>query len=259
VFQSLIRNSAVGLFGLVARLGLHRLPLADRAFLGLYAVYKRYFEAGPIDRLREFVPDGSLAIDVGANVGFFAVRFAQWVGPSGEVIAIEPEGRNYDSLVSALKRKGLLGRVRPLRAVAAAASGAAFLEINSLHPADHKISRDGTGVAVDAITLDGVVSGKTSLRPGLIKIDVQGAEMLVLQGAAGILSAAGPALFIELHEEGLARFGTSVSAILDHLSQYGYQPYWLMRAGPHRKIGAAEIHAGVARKGYVDVLFLKAM
>jgi FkbM family methyltransferase len=258
VFQSLIRNSAVGLFGLVARLGLHRLPLADRAFLGLYAVYKKYFEAGPIDRLREFVPDGSLAIDVGANVGFFSVRFAQWVGPSGEVIAIEPEGRNYDSLISALKRKGLVGRVRALRAAAAAASGATFLEINSLHPADHKISRDGTGIEVDAVTLDGVVSGKAILRPGLIKIDVQGAEMLVLQGASDILKVSGPALFIELHEEGLLRFGTSVSAILDHLSQYGYEPYWLMRAGPHRKTSPAEIHTSVVRNGYVDVLFLKA-
>jgi FkbM family methyltransferase len=254
----LIRNSAVGLFGLVARSGVHRLPGVDRAFLALYGVYKEYVEAGPIDRLREFVPDGSLVIDVGANVGFFSVRFAQWVGTSGEVISIEPEDRNYDSLVSALKRKDLIGRVRALKAVAAAAPGPAFLEINSLHPADHKISRDGTGMAVDAITLDGVVPDKGILRPSLVKIDVQGAEMLVLQGASDILKISRPALFIELHEEGLARFGTSVSAILDHLSQYGYEAYWLMQAGPHRKTNPAEIHARVARNGYVDVLFLKA-
>src|ERR1700704_617117 len=56
MFQSLIRNSAVGLFGVVARLGLHRLPLIDRAFLALYALYKQYIEAGPINRLREFAP-----------------------------------------------------------------------------------------------------------------------------------------------------------------------------------------------------------
>jgi hypothetical protein len=45
--------------------------------------------------------------------------------------------------------------------------------------------------------------------------------MLVLQGAPDILRLPGPALFIELHEEGLQRFGASVSAILDHLSQFG--------------------------------------
>ncbi len=258
MFQNLMRNSAVGLFGLVARSGLHRLPLIDRAFLFLYAIYKQYLEAGPVDRLREFAPSGSLVIDVGANVGFFSVRFARWVGASGEVISIEPEDRNYDSLISAFARKDLIGRVRALKAVAAATRGTTFLEINSLHPADHKLSRDGTGIAVDAVALDDVVPDKQLRRPSLVKIDVQGAEMLVLQGATDILKVSGPALFIELHEEGLARFGTSVAAILTHLSEHGYEAHWLMRSGPHRKTGPAEIHAKVARNGYVDVLFLKA-
>jgi len=248
----------VGLFGLVARSGFHRLPAVDRAFIALYGIYKEYLEAGPIDRLREFVPSGSLAIDVGANVGFFSVRFARWVETSGEVISIEPEKKNFESLISALKREDLLGRVRALKAVAAAASGTAFLEINALHPADHKLSRDGTGIAVDAVTLDSLVPQKGSRRPSLIKIDVQGAEMMVLQGASEILKLSGPALFVELHEEGLARFGTSVSAILSHLSNYGYEAHWLMRRGPHLKASAAEIHARVARDGYVDILFVKA-
>jgi hypothetical protein len=94
MFRSLIKNSAVQLFGLAAKLGVHRLPMFERVFLVLYAGYKRHFEAGPIERLQEFIPPGSLVIDVGANVGFFSLRFAQWVGLGGEVIAIEPEARN---------------------------------------------------------------------------------------------------------------------------------------------------------------------
>jgi FkbM family methyltransferase len=258
MFQSLIRSSAVHLFGLAAKLGLQRLPLFERVFLALYAGYKRHFEAGPIERLQEFIPPGSLVIDVGANVGFFSLRFAQWVGVDGEVVAIEPEDRNYQALIATLKREGLAGRVRAMKAVAAAVAGPMFLEINRLHPADHKLSRDGTGVAVEAVRLDDLVSDKGALRPSLIKIDVQGAEMLVLQGASDILRLAAPALFIELHEEGLQRFGASVSAILDHLSQHGYEPYWLMRHGPHRKISRAEISAKACGNAYVDVLFLKA-
>lgn len=258
MFQSFIRDSIVSLFGLIARLGLQRLPVFDRVYLAFYAIYKQYFEAGPIDRLREFVPAGSLVIDVGANVGFFSLRFAKWVGDDGKVISIEPEDRNYNSLTSALKREGLSSRVNALKAVAAAVPGTAFLEINPLHPADHKLSRDGTGLPVTAVTLDDLVLDKSHLRPALVKIDVQGAEMMVLEGAASILTIAGPALFIELHEEGLSKFGTSVSAILDYLSNYGYEAYWLMRAGAHGKASPAEIHAKVARIGYVDVLFLKA-
>lgn len=80
--------------------------------------------------------------------------------------------------------------------------------------------------------------------------------MLVLQGAIDILKVSRAALFVELHEEGLARFGTSVSAILGFLSDYSYETHWLMRTGPHPKASEAEIHARVGRSGYVDVLFL---
>jgi FkbM family methyltransferase len=256
--QNLIRKSAVRLFGMVAGLGVHRLPGFDRLFLALYSAYKKHFEAGPIERLREFVPPGSAVIDVGANVGFFSLRFADWVGSTGQVIAIEPEQHNYDILTSALDRAGLSGRARVLRAAAAAVAGDTLLEINPLHPADHKLSVDGTGLPIDGVTLDGLVNDKRALRPALVKIDVQGAEMLVLQGASDILRIAGPALFIELHEEGLSRFGTSVAAILDHLGIYGYTAYWLERSGPPRPASPTEIHAAVAEIGYVDVLFLKA-
>ena len=256
--QNLIRSSAVRLFGVVAGLGVHRLPGFDRLFLALYGGYKKYFEAGPIDRLRDFVPPGSVVIDVGANVGFFSLRFAEWVGSSGEVIAIEPEQRNYDILTSALARADLSGRVRALKAAAVAVAGATLLEINPVHPADHKLSRDGTGLPIDGVTLDELVQDKRALRPALVKIDVQGAEMLVLQGASDILKIAGPALFIELHEDGLRRFDTSIAAILDHLGARGYAANWLTRSGAHQPASAAEIHARVAEIGYVDVLFLKA-
>ncbi|TIX77864.1 MAG: hypothetical protein E5V24_27525, partial [Mesorhizobium sp.] len=57
-----LRDSAIRLYVLTAKLGLQRLPLFHRAYLALYPLYKGYFEAGPIDQLREFVPDGSLVI-----------------------------------------------------------------------------------------------------------------------------------------------------------------------------------------------------
>lgn len=256
MLQNLIRDSAVQLFGLATRLGVHRLPMFDRLFLVFYAGYKRHFEAGPIERLRAFIPDGSVVIDVGANVGFFSVRFAEWVGAGGKVIAIEPEEQNYNSLVAALKRAGLLGRVEPLKAVAAAEAGMARLELNPLHPADHKLSRDGAGQPVTAVTLDALVQGKGPSRPALVKIDVQGAEMLVLRGMMDILDIAGPALFIELSELGLEKFDTSVVAILDLLEGKGYEPHWLTQAG-HKAANRPEILAGTAGAEYVDVLFLK--
>jgi FkbM family methyltransferase len=228
----------------------------DRIFLTLYATYKQYLEAGPTAGLQEFVPAGSLAIDVGANVGFFTILFAEWVGTTGQVIAIEPEPRNFHHLNLALERGGLASHVRALRVVAAAAAGSTFLEINHVHPADHKISRDGTGLEVQAVKLDDLVADPKPARPSLIKIDVQGAEMMVLRGASNILEGARPALFVELHEAGLNRFGSSVTEVFNYLSQFGYQAHWLTRAGLHPKASQSEIRARAGRDGYVDILFV---
>jgi len=252
---NMVRDSIVRAYAWATKLGMHRLPIFDRIFLTLYDAYKKHFEAGPIERLREFVPAGSMVLDVGANVGFFTLRFARWVG-DGEVIAIEPEEKNYRTLQAALDRDGLQQKVRALKAVATATAGTSHLEINPIHPADHKLSVDGTGVPVEAVTLDDLVDRKGSLRPSLIKIDVQGAEMLVLQGAPDILKRSRPALFVELSEDALRRFGSSVSEIIRHLSQRDYQSYWLMRAGPHLRASEEDIQASVRRHGYVDVLFL---
>jgi FkbM family methyltransferase len=253
-----LRNSAVRLFGLTARLGLHRLPFFNRTFLAFYSIYKNHFEAGPVDRLKDFVPIGSLVIDVGANVGFFSKRFAQWVGERGKVIAIEPEDVNFRHLIASLESKGLAARVTSIKAVAAGAPGKMSLRINNVHPGDHRISPDGSGISVDAVTLDGLVDDKRPSRPSLIKIDVQGAEMLVLSGAHDILRDAKPALFVELSEEPLGKFGSSVSEILNHLAQCGYQAFWLTDTGPPVQATAADIHAKLSQKDYVDVLFLNA-
>jgi FkbM family methyltransferase len=258
MLKSWLRDQAVKSFSLVARAGVHRTPPFDRLFLALYDLYKLHFEAGPIDRLRDFVPSGSLVIDVGANVGFFSVRFADWIGPEGRVIAIEPEEENNRNLVNTLARAKLLDRVDVVTAVAADTSGMAALEINPLHPADHKLSRDGTGVAVKSVTLDELVGNYPMKPPSLIKIDVQGAEMLVLGGAARILAESRPVLFVELHEDGLKRFNTSVAAIVAYLSRYGYGTYWLSKDGPHRRSTEEEIHAQIARVGYADALFVAA-
>lgn len=95
------------------------------------------------------------------------------------------------------------------------------------------------------------------MSPRLIKIDVQGAEMLVRHGSAETLQQYAPAIFIELHEKGLQRFGTSVAAVIAFLLGLGYSPYWLARTGPDRLARAEDVRAEVVRLGYVDILFLK--
>jgi FkbM family methyltransferase len=197
------------------------------------------------------VPDGAVAIDVGANVGFFTIRFARWVGAAGRVIAIEPERRNFAELSRRLAAAGLAARVSLHRAVADADTGTAHLVINPDHPGDHRIGTGGEPVA--AITLDALAPA--GARVSLIKIDVQGAEPRVLAGARTLLSRDRPALFVELDPAGLARFGSSIDALLRALAAEGYSPCVLGRRGA-RPCPRADLDATLARRGYTDLLFL---
>lgn len=255
MFQKLLRDLAVRVFGVVAEFG-SRSKLFQRMFLASYSMYKEYLEAGPVDELKQFVPVGSVVIDVGANVGFFSKRFASWVGPQGQVILLEPEDRNFEALQSMLNRDGLIGRARLIKAAASETSGKALLKINPHHPGDHKLSTDDTGVAVETVRLDDLVLDKGAGKPSLIKIDVQGAELIVLRGAPEILKQAKPALFVELDEAGLGKFGASVAQILGYMGSAGYDAYWLRKGGQCTRATESDIVAQISEIGYVDVLFL---
>jgi FkbM family methyltransferase len=247
------QSAMLGAYRVLFARGLLRFAWGRRLFFALYEFYKSRFEAGLIDGLRSFAPPGALVIDVGANVGFFTLRFARWVGPQGRVIAIEPEAANHAELVRRLRANDLAARVETHRAVADAKGGTARLVINPDHPGDHRIGDDGEPIS--AVALDAVVADGASV--SLIKIDVQGAEMRVLAGAAAILARDRPALFVEIDPAGLARFGAGVDALLGWLAGFGYAPHRLTRGGPEPYDRAA-LDRVLAERGYTDLLFLAA-
>ena len=240
-------------YRLVFARGLLRFAWGRRLFFTLYESYKLLFEARSIGGLQAFVPRGTCVVDTGANVGFFAKRFARWVGPEGRVVAIEPEGRNHEELVRALAARNLSARVLTFRAAADAAPGTARLLINPDHPGDHRLSDEGVPVA--AVTIDEAVP------PGypvaLVKIDVQGAELRVLQGATAVLARGRPALFVEVHPPGLALYGSDVDLLLRWLTERNYAPHRLDH-GLAKPLARAELDRILARRGYTDVLFLPA-
>lgn len=250
--RSQIYDGLVWLYERATRGGLLDRPLPRRAYESAYLAYKRLIEAGPIDGLHVLVANGSTVVDVGANIGFFSLRFARWVGPVGQVIAIEPETRNIDSLRRRVARAGLSDVVTCVQAAAADRPGQLRLARNPGHPGDHHLADYGEPVA--AVTLDDLVTEDP--RPvTLVKIDVQGAESMVLAGARHLIERHRPALFVEVDEPRLARLGSSRRELIDTVVSLGYVGHRLTRHG----IGAREEPDElVARSSteYVDVLFL---
>jgi hypothetical protein len=128
-----------------------------------------------------------------------------------------------------------------------------------MHPGDHRISQTGEGEIVPATTIDALVAHNVGRRVSFIKIDVQGAEMLVLQGAIETIRRQAPTLFVEVDEGALEDFESSSRAIVGLFMAEGYSMFLLDKKGIEHSISEVELRNEVTAKtkGYIDVLFRK--
>jgi len=142
-------------------------------------------------------------VDVGANIGIHTVWFARRVGPSGLVLAIEPEPNNY-AILEANRRVNNLGNVVPIRISLSSTSGVGELSVpkptsmGQVRTVASTRSSNSALVSVRLQTLDNLISSRGVI-VSAIKIDVEGSELSVLQGARDTIRTFGPRLLIEVH------------------------------------------------------------
>ncbi|MEQ1897822.1 MAG: FkbM family methyltransferase [Vicinamibacterales bacterium] len=223
------------------------------AFEASYDLYKRVVEAPYVAALRAFVQPGTVVVDVGANVGFFTRRFARWTGPGGRVLAIEPEQVNFERLQRMLRARHLDSTTVAVQAAAVERAGEVALAVDPHHPGGHVLA--GQGVATAGVTLDDLVETRTPGVISLIKIDVQGAELRVLHGAARSIALYHPALLVELDDAALRVQGASVEMVVDFLVERGYTGHWVSSRGASASVARDALVSGCLMRGYADVLF----
>jgi FkbM family methyltransferase len=183
-------------------------------------------------RLFEFLeshvaPDAQV-LDVGAFLGIYAIIESRLAGPRGRVVTLEPTASS-----AAIARRHIhynAGHGAPITLIEAAAGearGQAMLHeydepyVNALAEAV-----DVTGSprlrAVDVVTLDDVCA-EQGLEPTFIRMDVQGAEWLALQGARRIIRAAGKKLVIvaEMHPQCWPGFGVDARTAMETIASLG--------------------------------------
>ena len=179
--------------------------------------------------LRQTVHQGAVIVDVGAFLGVYAILEALWAGRSGRVIAIEPTAASAHAARRHVAFNGLTDRVRLVEAAASYACGDAMLHeyplpyVNSLaEAADTPAPAHRRRVRV--VTIDDLCR-ELNVRPSLIRMDVQGAEIHALQGARDTIRACGPALTIvaEMHPQCWPAFGLDESAVRTALDDLGLE------------------------------------
>jgi len=164
---------------------------------------------------REVLHPGDLFIDVGANIGSYAILAAE---SGAEVIALEPAPDTYALLLENIALNGY--PVRAILAAAGAQAGVARFTSgqDSVNRFDSQGSASTNVVTIDSLIGDRVVTG--------MKVDVEGFEIEVLQGCERALSEHRIRLLqLEWNTGSLAAVGSDRSPVANHLAKYGYSLY----------------------------------
>lgn len=144
--------------------------------------------------------DGFVAIDVGAHVGVFTLKASEEVGEKGLVISFEPNPYTFNLLERNLKMNQVTN-VIPYRIALSNSSGKSKL-YQSPHPREDSLVKVRSKyVLVNLDILDKVISKLNLERIDFVKIDVEGAELRVLEGAQKTLAKFRPNLAIAAYHE----------------------------------------------------------
>jgi FkbM family methyltransferase len=142
--------------------------------------------------LKKYIERGSTALDIGAHIGTHTLRMTQLVGPKGRVYAFEPQKKIYRELYSNLKLNQASNGI-PLRF--AIGNSNAVIEMNAAQDGNEGATAVGAGGdkaeirTIDSFGFQGI---------SLIKIDVEGFEDPVIEGARETLIKCHPVILVEI-------------------------------------------------------------
>lgn len=187
------------------------------------------------------------AIDVGACIGIFPVMLSR-LNPSMKIYALEPASVNYRYLLGNTIH---LPNVQCLKMAASSELGQIEIALPTLAQKNWGVPRDqreNTGIIsvygksdfyrekVDAIRLDGLVS-----HCDFIKIDAEGHDLAVIEGAKGLLETSRPLILMETHKYNMQMAGVTLQDLLDLCNEIDYTGVYRWRhdlvLSPVEKIG----------------------
>jgi FkbM family methyltransferase len=189
------------------------------------------FEPELTGLLSRFADIGGDVVNVGANVGFYAIYFAHCFSNIRRVIAIEPNPEAFELLKYNIASNGVGDRVECVQACIGDVPGQvefAFVPGKSEYSSIARINHAAVSgfvqehVTVNVFQLSDVTTDR-DLEPGLIFIDTEGAELLVIRGAEEIIKKSRPLLFFECEDKLLRKFGHTSEMLHSAVAGLGYE------------------------------------
>jgi len=187
------------------------------------------FEKEEIERFCYEIRDGMTFVDIGANIGLYTALALRQMPRSGLILAVEPAEENFlyleknilENRISSSKVKVIAERV-----ALSDRKGEALLHKNPGNKGDNRLYQDALlqeSESVQVITLDGLCDLHGITRIDFMKMDVQGMEKRVLDGAKTILQKSTSCIILmEFWASGIERAGDSPASIFELLENLGF-------------------------------------
>ena len=233
--------------------------LTERAILQHLAV-GQFYEPDVSAVILRIAAPGDVVLDVGANIGFFSLLMGLLVGPEGRVVGFEPGDNNILRLNANIGLTQLENFVL-VDKPACGAAGETLFYLNADNsggnalwdpgefPGNSQSKQHPEIVTLQATTIDAEITRLGLPTPKLIKVDTEGAEHHVLQGARALLQGCKvPYIIAELHEFGLAKMGSSQMELRRFMKEFGYDTFAIYNSGclpklipPETRVGSTHI------------------
>lgn len=209
----------------LARWNVHMFFPAQRKGFGKFIFAFRELYEPELAYLEKILSPGKVFIDVGANFGVYTLVASKLVGKSGRVLAFEPTAQSFEILRQNIELNHF-SNVRTYQ-VALAQEGSKAWLYYGWDPVGNSLGKDplhgNEGEEVQTEALDKLVEENGIDHVDVIKIDVEGAEELVLRGAVRCLTTQRPIVIFEFNPGCAARLGLSAWGARDLLESLGYE------------------------------------
>ena len=209
------------------------LPPKWRGIGRLIFTFREHYEP-ELAYLEKVLSAGNTFVDVGASFGIYSVVASRMVGDTGRVLAFEPSIQSFPVLQKNIDMNNLRN-VLAFRVALSEREGEAWL-YHAPCPSGNSVGRDpsfdGAGEEVMTESLDYVLQRASVDRVDVIKMDVQGAEELVLRGASKVVNSMRPLIIFEVYPSGAAYLGLSPNGAREMLESLGYEFFSVGKSGP---------------------------
>jgi FkbM family methyltransferase len=193
-------------------------------FIDACVYYTGDYECYLKKHFAKLIKQGMTVLDVGANIGFHSLYFAELTGKSGKVISFEPIDINYKALSNNLLLNNF-PQIIPVNKALSNANAQIHVHINSeeKNPGAYNLLDDGIkNTVIDCVKGDDFLKEINITHVDFIKVDVEGFELKVLKGLAETIQTCKPIIVFEYDIHNQLKLNNNPKTIIYLLAEFGY-------------------------------------